>query len=340
MEEKIVKHPLHGFSSKYDNEKLVTYLYSEDPLTFKTQKDDEEQTDNALQEIWVNSFVKFFEAPIDWYFNHVLGIKYNEEDDTLEDTELFGLDYLQQWSFKQELLRHEEDPEALIQKGIKQGSLPLKNQGKYTAEQLIEELQPLKQRYKELTDNKKEVSNDIDLRFGNIRIKGTLEGVFDKHYIGVTTSKSSTSALKYRTRNYLRSLLLYACEAIESATELTLQKEKGKIAVQEIDYPKLEKQAAINQIESLLKFFRKGQNSPLMFCLEAAIPGKDMDDITIDSVKDAFENRMKENSNVQPPIPGNQYITMLWNEGYFEEINEEDLEEIREFAGLLNINEK
>lgn len=184
------------------------------------------------------------------------------------------------------------------------------------------------------------MSKEIDLRFGNIRIKGTLDGVFDKHFIGVTTSKSSTSDLKYRTRNYLRSLLLYAIEAIESATELALQNVSGRIVLQEIDYPKLEKQAAIKQIEGLLKFFRKGQNSPLMFCLEATKPGKDMDDITIDSVKEAFEDRMKENSNVQPPIPGNQYISMLWSEGYFEEITEEDLEEIREFAGLLNINGK
>lgn len=151
LDKEIVKHPLHGFSSKYDGENLVTWLYSEKPHTFST-KEVVDSSGEKLQEIWVNSFVKFFEAPIDWYFKHVLGIRYEEDDDTLEETELFGLDYLQQWSFKQELLKHEGDPEALLHKGIKQGVLPLKNQGKYTAEQLMDELQPLKQKYHDLTD--------------------------------------------------------------------------------------------------------------------------------------------------------------------------------------------
>jgi len=43
--------------------------------------------------------------PVDWYFNYVLDIRYDEPEDILDETEIFELDNLQKWVVRKSLLR-------------------------------------------------------------------------------------------------------------------------------------------------------------------------------------------------------------------------------------------
>ena len=341
------KHPLHGFSNRYNNTELFTYLYNTepDPNVHKTKEtvtsSNAEKSEAPKEEIWANDFVKFFEAPIDWYFNKVLGIKYDgNEDDTLPETELFDLDHLQKWQIKDELLKYkgdsDEELEAFIQKHIKKGKLPLKNLGRETVEKYLEEIKPLKERYLELTNEKDEKSVAIDLVVDGFRITGTIDGVFDGEYIQVSTSTSG-NVDKYKVRAYLKALLLYASGKITSARLLALRKYNNNTTLVEVPYPNIDQETARKNLIELSNYLMKGKNQPLLFCLKARTPQTGEEEITVQSVMKAFKKETEDKTYIEPPIRGNKYIAKLLDEECFESLNQENLEEIKTLAGLLNL---
>ena len=353
---KPTEHPLHGFSNRYqkDNKKLFTYLYNTepDPNVHKTKEPDN-STDEKTEEIWVNDFVKFFEAPIDWYFNKVLGIKYDgDEDDTLPDTELFELNNLQKWQIKNELLKYEgttdEELNAFIQEYIKKGQLPLKNLGRKMMEELLEQIEQLKTRYQELTRDKQEESMAIDIPINlkiedtdiEIRITGTIDSVFDGNYIYVSTSKPveiEKFPKKHKIRAYLKSLLLCASGHIKKASLIALVGKSKKIELFEEDFPVLKQVDAYKKLAELTKYILIGKNQPLIFSLKALDPEKDQNTISIKSVIRALKQEAK--GDEYSDTPPNKYVLSLFETGYFENICEEDLAQINEIEELLNLSQ-
>jgi len=331
------KHPLHGFSNRYNDNELFTYLYNTppDPNVHKTKEtaspQGDEKPEAPVEEIWVDHFVKFFEAPIDWYFNKVLGIKYDDdEDDTLPETELFELDYLQQWKVKSKLLKFEGEINDFIRSEIQQGNLPLKNLGHATVEELSEKIEPLKQKYLELTQGKKEESVAIDLTVDGFRITGIIEEVFGSEYISCNLSESKRKE-KNLIRTYLRALLLYTSEKISKSIQVDID---GT----EIPFPIKTRNEAIENLKSLVKFLKMGKESPLKFTLKALRARRENDPVTIESVLEQFKSEADGSPNSRPPFPGNKYLQILFDENYFEEFTANDLEKLKELARLLNLN--
>ncbi len=338
------KHPLHGFSNRYDDQELFTYLYNTEPnpAVHKAKESDgsngeNKATENEVitEEIWVNDFVKFFEAPIDWYFNKVLGIKYDgDEDDTLPETELFELGYLEQWQIKNELLTYtgdsEDDLTAFIQERIKKGQLPLKNLGRATAEELNERIGPLRQKFLKLTKGLKQENVAIDLSVDGIRIRGTVDEVYGNQYITCNFSESKSQE-KNQVRAYLKSLLLCATRKMSKATQI-------HIDGNEQEHPVPGKQGALSKLNDLVKYLKEGQRAPLKFSLKTIKTKRKEDPVTIDSVLAQFKSEAEGSPGSRPPYPGNKYIQILQNEKYFEDFTEEDLDRLKTLAGLLNLN--
>ena len=338
-----VKHPLHGFSNKYNNKELFTYLYNTQPdeNVHKTKEADD-STDEKTEDIWVNDFVKFFEAPIDWYFKKVLGINYDgEEDDTLPETELFELNKLQEWEIKNELLKLNESTaeelDALIQKYIKLGKLPLKNLGRAKLEKLPEDIEPVKERYLELTNGKEEKSVTIDLEVNGFRIHGTIQGIFGDEYIHISTSTSS-SIEKHKVRAYLKALLLYAAGEIASARLLALEKKGDNIKVFDLAIPKVEPGCAKEKLSKLMEYLVQGKQQPLIFSLKATKPPEGVQSITAESVLNALIAEARGNKYAS--MPPNKYVSSLLETGYFESTSEKDLDQINEIAKLINLSQQ
>lgn len=325
----VVKHPLHGFSSRYqkDNNRLFTYLYSKQAMDFKPI----ELVEKELTEISVYSFVKFFEHPIEWYFKTVLGIKFEDDSDTLPETELFGLDPLRKWLIKNELLILDDAAvENYISKSIKEGQLPLKNLGKLAVEEIGGSIAGLKSQYIALIQNKEVQNLVIDLTIDNIHITGTIEGVYGSELIAFTFSEN----LKYRVRAYLNTLLLCATDKIKSA--LFLDK-NGGIS----NLPVLSPIEALLKLKELMGFFRKGTLVPLKFTLDGS---------NIVLKKENTDNIFKKEAegDIYRNLPSNPYLAILLEEGYLKEFDVErfdesiyedpQYDEIKEIAGLLNLN--
>jgi exodeoxyribonuclease V gamma subunit len=318
---KAVKHPLHGFSAKYqaDDNRLFTYLYTPKANSFEPK----EPQSKDLTEITLASFLKFFEHPIKWYFNSVLEIYYDEEDDSLPETELFNLNGLQNWVVKEDLLR-EDEFEAYLNREIKQGKLPLKNMGRLTVDEQWETISELKRQYQLFSAGNEDQTIVIDQTIDNVIITGTINNVFNRKYVAYTVSKN---ALKYKAIAYLKMLLLCAENKIESAVFIDL---KGSVT----NLPCLSSEEALVKINDLIAYLKIGHSKPLKFTLEAA-------EVALNpkkTVNDVFEKfKIQADGNTFSSLPPDPYLQQLFQEGYFKDLDELDLEEIKTIANLLNI---
>ena len=324
-----VKHPLHGFSSRYqkDDKRLFTYLYSKQAKEFKPI----EQVQKELTDVSVYSFVKFFEHPIEWYFKTVLGIKFEDNSDTLPETELFGLDALQKWQIKNELLRlKDSEVDSYISKSIKEGQLPLKNLGKLVVEEIGASIAGLKLQFNALIQNKEVQNIAIDLTIDNVRLTGTIEGVYGYEFVAFAFSDN----LKYRVRAYLNTLLLCAADKIKSGVFLD---KNGGVS----NLPVFSPADALLKLTELLSFFRKGNLMPLKFTLDAS-------DQVQQKAKTANIFKKEAEGVAYSSKPPNQYVAILLEEGCLKEFDVERFDvsiydnphydEIKEIAELLNLN--
>lgn len=317
----VVNHPLHGFSSRYqkDNKRLFTYLYAEEISDIHTK----DPVDEEFTEVTVSSVLKFFVHPIEWYFKTVPGIVFEEITGTIPETELFELDHLQKWQIKNDLLRLAKDGHpSYLQKGIKEGLLPLKNLGQSMFDELTEETMSMRNTYALLTRDKEEKNIVIDLTLDNIRITGTINGVYDRRYIACSFSKSPQ---KDQVRGYLRTLLLCANNEIDAAVLINKDGVSTSLDVVSSDDARL-------KIKVLLVYLLKGMQSPLKFTLKATEPPRGCA-LSIETVLKSFSDE----ANGSYQIPSNKYMHMLFQEGYFEKFDEVDLEELKTIAALINL---
>lgn len=112
----------------------------------------------------------FFKDSFKHKYNKYLSIYYNEEGETIEDSERFSLDPLQIWTIKKEIIDASEITSENIKNLKAQGKLPLSTTGELLFENLHEEL--------------KDLINDIsNLKFGFTQEKTKL--AYEKEYDGV-----------------------------------------------------------------------------------------------------------------------------------------------------------
>lgn len=318
---KEVKHPLHGFSPKYQakNKHLFTYLYGNRPIDFQPKV----KEIPVLSEISIKSFTKFFAHPAEWYFKTVLEIYYDDNDCSLPETELFDLNGLEGWIVKEDLVKH-ADLTNYLDKAKKEGKLPLKNMGQVKFEDYLEEVSCLKSKYEELIDKKTAQPTMIDFTVNGVRIYGTIDRIFGRSYIDYSVSKHS---LKYKVAAYLQALLLYIDENIDDATFIDLE---GNVT----QLPYHTASEAVEKIEQLIDYVKNGYLTPLKFTLDSASIAKD-EKKTYEHVKDKIIKDAYGNS--YNSISADPYLSILFKEGYYDHFDEEDRSKIAELAQLLNI---
>jgi exodeoxyribonuclease V gamma subunit len=322
LEIKAVKHPLHGFSSAYgaNDNRLFTYLYQDDERMF----DPVDGQKKEFPELSVYSFVSFFQHPIEWYFETLLKIKFDEPDDILPENELFELDHLQQWLRKSELLRESDDSiQRYLLKGMKEGFLPLKNAGKVLLDELIQEIAGLKASYRALVNNRDEKNIVVDLTLKNIPVRGIIDSVYGDDFIAYTFSDNKKHLVAAR----LKTLLLSAAGKISSASFIDRY---GLITAMEVP----DQGAATATLETLMDYLISGSEAPLKFTLKAAVEA-----IKQTATPEKVFNAFKEEAlgNKFSHTESNPYVRILFDEGYFNGINEDSIALIISLSGLLNL---
>jgi exodeoxyribonuclease V gamma subunit len=218
----LIKHPLHAFSSKYndENERLIRFeklkieKHSQGKVEEDNQTDEEDDKgkNDSIIEIPLSDLIRFLEDPIRHYYNRFLGIYYSDKDIELQDCEPFTLGILAEWGLKDELLKKEIPKTEFGLENQRKGTLPLLNFGSKSLEKVNSAVEEIKLKMADKsTANKSTVP--IDIKINNYRIRGEVDGVYDDIFMFATVSSDK---FKYRIRAILNFMALSLQEEIIS----------------------------------------------------------------------------------------------------------------------------
>jgi len=280
--------------------------------------------------------VKFFEHPIQWYFNEILGIYYADKSDVLPETEIFELDALQKWNVKKDLMNihSEEELKAYVNRGVKEGTLPLKSAGIAIVDELNEDIRALKTAFVAEAGDNSPGEVHVGLLLNDLRITGNIEDIYGQKYLTCRFSKR----VKYMVRAMINMLLLKASDSINETVFLD---DNGKA----VELPVLTQSEAIERLRELISIFKKGVSEPLRFTPTAAELVKD---------SKAVENIFREEAAPSPfsKMPPDLYVKFLYDIDYFADFDIEHFskmnfdesvyqkahyDEIKDLGRLLNI---
>ncbi len=306
----VKKHPLHSFSVKYDDANFGLRNYLDD---LKTETSPTLNTTTPTQEydfstIDLDKMVGFFKNPFKGYYNNVLNIYYKTEDVLLPETELFDLDNLQKWAFKNDLLLMDDAQiNAAQNKWVKTGQLPLKNMATVNLQAIKKEVADVKKLFFECVGNTIEQSQTIEITLNPSTIKGNITDIYNDRLVVICWSKNE--------RKYLLDAYIKYLAAMAAGLNLSLHFiSASKNAVFEAE--KIPQQEAITRLTQLVELYKKGHQEILVFYADFGIDPNKVDGLD----RDAFVKLVDKNAN-NTEYPLDDYVLNEYNAGFFEEID-------------------
>lgn len=285
----VTKHPLHGFSRKYNqrDEQFVTYLNSVTSEVKELLDENKEAVELSFDVISIDSMISFFKNPVKGYYNNVLKVFYNDEDVLLTENEVFEPDHLESWSLKQDLISMAEG-ESVSKRNelVKKGQLPLKNMADVVLQQLEEDVETVRELFlKTVKGEEKEAAITLDLQVDDVVLKLHLENIYGKKLVMISLSKRET---KYLLEAYIRYVALRAAGL---DVELNfISKAKANVYVAE----SMSEMEAKQRLTELIKLYKQGHTRILGFNPQLKITPDQVDDldekIFHKAVKDVFDN--------------------------------------------------
>jgi len=261
----ITEHPLHGFSKKYNqNEQLYTYL-SHAHLQHQIelfQTDPPVKTFN-FKELELMDMIRFFENPVKWYFNKVLGIYYRKSESLLlPEEEVFELN---QWKIndlgKKLMQADEQDLPDWAKKEVRNGALPLSNMGIMTIHEAYEKMKPLRQIIQNVTRGAIPFTHPFELEVDGTLLTGNLTPIYDQQLLAIANigEKNQVAWLG----GYLQYLIARALQLSFSLTLIYHTKEYESYTIPADRYTP---QKAMEKLTACLQLFKSGHERPLSFC--------------------------------------------------------------------------
>ncbi|KEQ15419.1 hypothetical protein GZ77_01865 [Endozoicomonas montiporae] len=217
----------------------------------------------------LSELLRFYRNPCKSFCNRRLKVFFEDDDDTLEDTEPFMIDGLDAYQLKLQMLDDllEKDHTDDVRKTLKAiGRLPHGAFGDLLLEEHEKSLTGLSEQVKSRTaninDNKNanEESVEINLNFGNIQLTGWLKSIYNNSLIRYRPAKVKG---KDRMLSWIEHLCLCACSDQPAITHL-LSLEKPLM------FHVVEQEDAVELLHELVRYYQQGQNEPLAFFPETA----------------------------------------------------------------------
>jgi exonuclease V gamma subunit len=186
-------------------------------------------------------------------------IFYKEEDVLLQAHELFDFDHLTKWNIQDKIMFMDQaETDAYYDKEKKTGRIPLHNMGRASIDEVIDDLEPIRERLNYAKGSETRRIVPINLTITNTQITGKIDPVFGNKYISVCNSKQQ---LKYLIVAYTRYLAMLAQgEEFEFVFISKYLDSLQKIAVGAIS-----QQAAIDTLTKYLDYFMKGHQKYFHF---------------------------------------------------------------------------
>lgn len=205
-EKMIIKHALHHFSPEKESE-IPQYLHLTPSANLVTEiKDNPVEEDLTATELPLKDFIRFLQQPVKGYLNRIAGIYYEDNDDLLKDEEVFELNALQRYQYRDTLvgLTGEDAWEAFRDKGVKTGLLPLKNSARLEMIRLQEEVEPVKELLDKETEDLTREEVPVAYRAEGLTVSGKI-ALYGRKLITVSWSKNEFKAV---LEGYIQYLML------------------------------------------------------------------------------------------------------------------------------------
>ena len=323
MKEMVVKHPLHSFSRKYNEDKTTFYNYLDDlkPQTVIPVKQENIVESFDFNVIALHKMIKFFKNPFEGYYNNVLGIYYKNENVLLNETEIFDLDDLQKWGLKNTLLwANDAEIDALRNKLVKTGGLPLKNMASVELQSLEAEIKNVKELFFECIGSAEKQSVPIEITINETTITGTLDDVYDDKLVVICYSKNDG---KYLLDAYIKYLIAMA--AGHTLTLHFVSNTHNKI----FEGIRIEQNVAQERLSDLIDLYKNGHDHILPYYVDLKIHPDKIINIDLQFLIKTIEEKI-DNRNY--PFT-NEYFLSEYYAGFFDQ--PQIMEDIKESANLL-----
>lgn len=319
----VTKHPLHSFSNKYSNPNFGLYNYLDDlkpNLTIYHLKTTEIQPLD-FSSIDLDKMISFFQNPIKGYYNNVLNIYYQANNDLLPETELFELDRLQQWHFKNTLLWLDETQLNIEKnKWIKTGQLPLKNMASVNLQAVENEVKPVKKLVLDCVGNAQRQKQYLEIEINQSIIKTKLLDIYDDKLLTICWSKNEN---QYLLAAYIK--YLAATSAGLNLRLIFISALNNKI----FEWETIPQEVAIERLSQLFDLYKKGHQEIIVFYPKFKITPNEIE--TLDDKK--FRDKVKDTLDNYNFTTTDAYLRQEYNDGFF---NAPDaLERYKQNASIL-----
>jgi exodeoxyribonuclease V gamma subunit len=198
----VIEHPLQAFSPGYFSGTNGTFSYNSENCRAAQSLIDQPEpprpfmsrpvplNGESVENIIIPDLVRFFRHPARFFVTKTLGIRLPQEEDKLDDMELFTLTGLKRYEVEQSLLAGKmqnfgaENEYRIL---LSLGKLPLGTVGKIQHNALSPEISSFATRVSRLVPDENKQQLPIDLRVGDYRLTGQLElwssaGIFAYRY--------------------------------------------------------------------------------------------------------------------------------------------------------------
>ncbi|MFY9117061.1 MAG: exodeoxyribonuclease V subunit gamma [Bacteroidales bacterium] len=351
-------HPLHGFSSRYKvkDKRLYTYLFaptavgqeklsaaSESTLATGQQDPffagedaavpaDPVMAPTAAEQVQtgavdLDAFCRFFVHPIEWYYQKVLGIRYDDPEPPLPENELFDLDGLQLWTLKKQVFDSAvrggfidaAHLEELKDKGVKDGILPLAGVADLQIKKVLEDTEGLRSAWKERLKDALPHTFPVDITVNGLQIQGSVDTIYNGMLYDFSLSKTIE---KQQVKTRIAHLVLSACGFTGGVILFT---KDGDI----LEAPAVDQATALERMKELAGLYQRGQTERLPIVLNAVAAAMTKD--TSEKQMTEYRNKTKEKAegNIYAHQPADAYVARAWEEEVFEG-DEEALAELIE----------
>lgn len=295
---KIIKHPLHLFSSKYRDPKcelppnyLGNTLVSEKVFNLS---ESQQQDTTDFTEVSLDHIATFFNHPVKYYFNRILNIYYNSEDERLSETELFEPNGLHKWAIQQDFIYDDPDMESYVLQKKMKGQLPLANAGIVWADNIKKQAEPFILRFREIVNGESLRKISIAYTVAGTKIIGGIE-VYGNKYVCYSNSKK---ALKQIMAYWVRYLFARAQGYLDLDFYFLFKDSHDNPVDLYIPANLITKAEAIRITDRLFAYFKDGHFRPFPFYplfgyYYYAMPGRSVTpvrDLSVDVLKNIYEN--------------------------------------------------
>jgi len=313
----MAEHPLHCFSSRYkpEDKRLFSYLYgtkkADDNRFLKTTEGTRKDQPPAISEIKLMDLINFYKSPVKWFYQKSLGLSFEEQEDHLEENERFGLNNLELWELKNELIKIDTEDKKLIEetreKYVKSGILPLRSFSTIAMSEILEDVLPVKHQKGLFVSGRKPGSLGTILKLGDdLSITGSVNEIYGNDLIAHSFSKDP---LKYKVEAWIKYLFTRATGA-----DLTVRfiyrdgspETFGKIST---------RVEAADHLKNLAGHFKSGTTKMVLLTLRSAEKFK-----TSNEIEMAFETVQSEArfDKYRNPLP-DKYLQKAIADGQFND---------------------